>query len=159
MDPTAAVDRATGPSAGRATVLERLATFPARLRGAATAAPPPPAGEWTPAEVVRHLVAVEEEVWHRRLDQLDEADLTDGPRPRWQHQEPRPRDLPDPSLEAALAAFDDRRAATVSRLRSLDERAWARSGDHETYGVLDVDGLVRLAIDHDDEHLASLEPT
>ena len=27
-----------------------------------------------------------------------------------------------------------------------------------TYGTLDVAGLVRLAIDHDDEHLASLAP-
>jgi hypothetical protein len=45
-----------------AAVRERLAALPERLAIAARAAPPePPApGEWTPAGVVRHLIAVEE---------------------------------------------------------------------------------------------------
>jgi hypothetical protein len=34
--------------------------------------------------------------------------------------------------------------------------ARARTGTHDTYGVLDVAALLRLAIDHDREHLASV---
>ncbi|HVQ22730.1 MAG TPA: DinB family protein [Candidatus Saccharimonadia bacterium] len=140
--------------ADRPALLERLVAFPARLAAAAQVAREPPAGEWSSPEVVRHLVAVEEEVWHARLDQLAAAVRWDAP--QWHHTEPPPRVLPDPSLAAALAAFAEHRAATVSRLSSLDVPGWARTGRHDTYGLLDVDGLVRLAVDHDDEHLVSL---
>ena len=34
--------------------------------------------------------------------------------------------------------------------------AGRRYGTHTTYGVLDVAGLLDLAIDHDEEHLAGL---
>lgn len=55
--------------AERAELLDRLATVPGRLAAAARlAAPEPPApGEWTPSEVIRHLIAVELEVWQPRL--------------------------------------------------------------------------------------------
>ncbi len=38
----------------------------------------------------------------------------------------------------------------------LDDAGWARFGTHVTYGVLDVAGLLNLAIDHDEDHLAGL---
>ena len=41
--------------------------------------------------------------------------------------------------------FARRRAKTVATVRALDEAGWARSGTHETYGRLDVAGLLRLA--------------
>ena len=37
-----------------------------------------------------------------------------------------------------------------------DYDGWDRTGVHETYGRLDVAGLLRVAIDHDEEHLAGL---
>ncbi|MET1232789.1 MAG: DinB family protein [Candidatus Limnocylindrales bacterium] len=136
-------------------LLDRLAAFPARLAAAAHGAAEPAAGEWSVSEVVRHLVAVEDEIWHARLDQLAQAAGSQA-RPHWRHTEPRPRVLSDPGLAAALTTFAEHRAATVSRLANLDEPGWARTGSHETYGLLDVEGLVRLAVDHDDEHLAGL---
>jgi hypothetical protein len=42
-------------------------------------------------------------------------------------------------------------------LTALDEAGWARSGTHATYGALDVAGLLRVAADHDDDHIAVLE--
>ena len=45
---------------------------------------------------------------------------------------------------------------SVAILDGFDDAAWARTGVHATYGVLDVAALLRLAIDHDAEHLASL---
>jgi hypothetical protein len=44
--------------------------------------------------------------------------------------------------------------ASVTALTSAD---WARTGTHATMGVLDVAALLRVAIDHDDEHLASID--
>ena len=59
-------------------------------------------------------------------------------------------------LDDVLAAFATARAATTATVRALDEAGWARSGTHDTYGVLDVEGLLRIAIDHDADHLEGL---
>lgn len=131
----------------------RLAEVPRRLALASRAAAdkPVPAGEWTPADVVRHLIAVEEEVWHSRLRQLDAED-----RPRWPWTEPdRWLGAPDASLDDLLIVYADRRGTTIAILGGLDGAGWARTGEHATYGALDVAALMTKAIDHDDEHLAS----
>ena len=140
--------------ADRAELVERFATFPGRLADAGRAAEvrPVPAGEWTPAQVVRHLMAVEGEVWLSRL-----ATLAAGGEPRWSWTEPGP--LPGfdhASLDEVLGLFGRLRASTVDFLGMFDDAAWARTGVHATYGRLDVAGLLRLAIDHDEEHIAGL---
>ena len=145
---------AAGVPADRAELVERFATFPGRLADAARVADgrPVPAGEWTPALVVRHLMAVEGEVWLARL-----VSLVAGGEPRWSRMEPGP--LPgfdDASLDDVLVLFGRLRASTVDYLRIFDDAAWARAGVHDTYGRLDVAGLLRLAIEHDEEHLAGL---
>jgi hypothetical protein len=137
----------------RADLRRRLAEVPRRLAVATRAAAdkPVPAGEWTPAEVVRHLIAVEEEVWHGRLRQLAAED-----RPRWPWTEPdRWLGAPDASLEDLLLVYADRRGTTIMMLDALDDEGWDRTGEHATYGVLDVAGLMTRATDHDDEHLES----
>jgi hypothetical protein len=136
---------------------DRLAAVPERLAGAASAvSPEPPApGEWPPTDVVRHLIAVEDEVWHNRLHQLGVAD-----RPTWQWVEPDPwQGQPGATLEELLAAFATRRAETVAILDGFDEAGWARHGIHATWGGTDVAALVRRALDHDDEHIAGFEAT
>jgi hypothetical protein len=144
----------------RLAVVARLGAFPARLAtfaravAEAEAASGPPHGEWTPRDVVAHLVAVEGVVWQARLDMLG----PDRAEPAWTWTEPGP--IEDPSaatLDAALALFESGRALTLSRLEALDDDGWARTGVHATYGRLDVAGLMRVAADHDEEHLAALE--
>jgi hypothetical protein len=137
-----------------ATVRARLASFPGRLAAAAKAAPPdPPApGEWTPTEVVRHLIAVEELVWHVRL-----AQLTTEEHPHWAWMEPGQwLGAPGAELNEVLEAHASIRAETLARLDALGSAGWARTGTHATFGVLDVAGLMTVAADHDDEHVASL---
>ena len=56
----------------------------------------------------------------------------------------------------ARAAFAQARAQSVATVRALDDAGWARSGTHATEGVLDVAGLLRMAIDHDEEHLLGI---
>jgi hypothetical protein len=146
-------DPATGPL-DRDGLVERLTSFPGRLAEAARAAEgrPVPAGSWTPAEVVRHLMAVEGEVWLSRL-----ATLAASGEPRWSRTEPGP--LPGferASLDEVLGLFGRLRASTLDFLGMFDDAAWTRTGVHETYGRLDVAGLLRLAVDHDEEHLSGL---
>ncbi|MEJ7749568.1 MAG: DinB family protein [Candidatus Limnocylindrales bacterium] len=164
----------------RADLLERLARFPADLDaasaagagaaggGAAAGAGPAASGsaasasdgaasggEWGPAEITRHLIAVEEEVWQTRLE-----GMAAGDEPRWDRVEPgQVAGLDDASLAVILATFARARSRTLAIVRALDEPGWARAGIHATYGRLDVAGLLRVAIDHDQEHLASIPRT
>ena len=137
-------------------LVEAFAAFPARLAAAAKARVaewrPFPEGEWGPIETVRHLIAVEQEVHRARLTQVATQEA-----PHWTWTEPGPAPgFDDASLLEVLTVFARRRAKNVATVRALDEASWERYGTHETYGRLDVAGLLRLAIDHDAEHLESL---
>lgn len=140
----------------RAELLDRFASLPDRLAAAANGAAghAVPAGEWGPAEVVRHLIAVEDEVWQSRLSRLaTEVD------PHWPWTEPGlAPGFDGVALAEILVAFAEARATTVATVRTLDDAGRARSGTHATYGVLDVAGLLRLAADHDQSHLEGLGP-
>jgi hypothetical protein len=138
-------------------LVEAFAGFPDRLRVAARAAADRPvvAGEWGPAEVVRHLIAVEGKVWQARLARVAAEDD-----PHWAWTEPGlAPGFDDAGLDQILAAFAAARAETAATVWALDEAGWARFGTHSTYGRLDVEGLLRLASDHDDGHLAGLAVT
>jgi hypothetical protein len=143
----------------RTELLQRLAAAPDRVGVAArrvadresTGGPTP--GEWTAREVVGHLVAVETEVWHSRLDEL-----AAGRRPEWSWIEPGVSDDREAAtVDGAIALFAALRRATLARLAGLDEAGWANAGVHDTYGRLDVAGLMTVAVDHDDDHVAQLE--
>ena len=135
-------------------LLDALAAFPDRVAAAARAAATGPvaAGEWTPEQVVRHLVAVETDVHQARL-----RDLATVAEPRWSWTEPGPwMGEPDLDLDGVLRRFADVRGETLAIVGVLDEAGWARSGRHDTFGALDVAGVLRNAVDHDEEHLRGL---
>jgi hypothetical protein len=139
----------------RAERLEAFASFPQRLREAALAADgkPIPPGEWGPSQVARHLIAVDDEVHVRRLH-----DVATHDDPQWTWTEPGLAPGYDGAqLDVILEAFATVRAATFGMYSALDDAGWNRHGTHATFGRLDVDGLLQLAIDHDAEHLAGLE--
>ena len=111
----------------------------------------PPSGARSPTangarRDVRHLIAVEDEVWRSRL-----ASVVDEDDPHWSWTEPGlAPGLDDAPLEEILAAFAAARAAFGRHHPGLDDAGWARSGTHATYGRLDVAGLLRIATDHAD---------
>ena len=77
--------------------------------------------------------------------------------PQWSWTEPGlAPGFDDAPLSTILAAYAEARATTVSRIDVLDDAGWHRFGTHATYGRLDVAGLLRLAHDHDEEHLAAI---
>jgi hypothetical protein len=132
---------------------DTLAAAPDRLAVAIPAARPAPAGEWTPREVLLHLLAVEDEVWQARLRQL-----ATEPEPHWPWFEPGFASISADAWQAVLDAFRASRAETVAQLDALDDAGWAKTGVHERYGRLDVAGLMQRALDHDEEHIASFRP-
>jgi hypothetical protein len=139
---------------GRDDLLYALAAFPDRVAAAARAAATRPVApdEWTPEQVVRHLVAVESDVHQARLRDLATVD-----EPQWTWTEPGPwMGAPDLGLDGALQRFADLRSETLAVVGALDEAGWARTGQHATFGALDVAGVLRNAVDHDEEHLGGL---
>jgi DinB superfamily len=146
-----------GPEPGRRVnrdeLVEAFAGFPDRLdRAARTPMRSAPPGEWGAAEIVRHLIAVEGEVWRSRLARVVVEDD-----PHWSWTEPGlAPGFEDAPIDTILAAFAAARASTVATVRALDGAGWARYGTHATYGRLDVAGLLELAIDHDEEHLEGI---
>jgi hypothetical protein len=144
--------------ATRQDVLDRLASAPARVAAAARALDAaeavsgPPAGEWTARQSVGHMCRVETEVFGARLTALEAAEP-----PSWVWHEPDTAEAPFmAATDLALAEFATRRGATLARLAALDEAGWAKWGTHATYGRLDVAGLMTVAADHDDQHIAGL---
>jgi hypothetical protein len=127
-----------------------LAAVPDRLADVIPRAAPPPPGEWTAAQVVRHLLAVDEEVWLPRL-----AALEDVVEPYWPWYEPGLSAADASGWQDVLELFRATRARIVTHLDGLDAAGWAQTGVHETYGRLDVAALMRRALDHDEEHIAS----
>lgn len=135
-------------------LLATFAGFPRRLADAVreTAGSPVPPGAWGAAENVRHLIAVERLVWHVRF--VEVLTLDD---PHWSWKEPgQEPGLDDASIDDIVSAFAAVRAETVATVAGFTDDDWTRSGTHDTYGVLDVAGLVRLAIDHDEDHLRGI---
>jgi len=109
-------------------------------------------GEWTAREVVLHLVAVEIDVWQPRLRALETETF-----PVWPWVEPGPWTGPEGATFAgALDVYARQRGVTIAHLDALDDAGWARRGRHATYGELDVAALMRIALDHDEEHLAQI---
>lgn len=152
----------TASRPNRGVVVERLASAPerletaARLAAVAVAAAGDAGGEWDPIENVRHLIAVEGGVWQARLRSLEMA--APGVEPEWSWVEPRFDEGPEErTLDDVLDQFAHRRFATIAMLASLDDAGWAKMGIHATYGQLDVAGLMKVAADHDDEHIEGLK--
>jgi len=124
----------------RTELLDRMSEFPERVAAAARAAAarvaadrPVTDGEWTPEQVVRHLIAVETEVHQARLH-----DLASTAEPRWAWAEPGPwPGEPDLGLDGVIERFAVTRGATLTTLHALDDAGWARVGIHATFGELE----------------------
>src|SRR3989304_6314425 len=135
---------------GRQALRDALAALPDRVAAAVAMlarspeAEPAP-GAWSAREVALHLAAVEVEVWRPRLDALAAAAFPEGP---W--VEPGTwTGAGGGAFPPPLGIFRRERATTVARLEALDDAGWDRRGRHAVYGVLDVAGLLRIALDHD----------
>jgi hypothetical protein len=107
----------------RAATLATLAAMPAELAAAVRAADgrPMPPGEWSPSEVVRHLIAVESDVHQARLHDLE---TVDDPRGSWVEPPPWTGE-PGLSVDHLLARFAARRDVTLASLGALHEAGWA----------------------------------
>jgi uncharacterized damage-inducible protein DinB len=105
-------------------------------------------GEWSLADVLFHLVDVEERYLARLRRVIAEE------RPLLPVILPRPEtEAPHTSPGSLLAQFEAARAATLTFLRELSPQDWQRPALHETFGHTTLRFLTHYLVDHDTLHL------
>ncbi|MBI3761656.1 MAG: DinB family protein [Chloroflexi bacterium] len=141
----------------RHALLDQLAAMPVRVSREAMMAvgKPRPAGEWSLNAVVGHFLRVEEEVWTPRFRQMAKEE-----NPHWEWWEPDGVDWEGEyggqRLSELVEKFVAQRMANVEYLRRLPEAGWQRVATHRTFGVLDVAGLCREMLKHDENHIGQI---
>ena len=137
-------------------MLARLSTAPAMLRELTSdvtgeqAAKPPAPGEWSIAEVVRHLVEGDRDTFLPRLRRM-----VAEPRPLFDKTAPASGDASD--LATLVAAFASARAQVMKILTGLDAAGWLHEGVSPSRGALTVQAYARSTDEHDTEHLRQIQ--
>jgi hypothetical protein len=136
-------------------MLARLAATPTLLRemahhAGARAWTPPKPGEWSIAEVVRHLVEGDRDTFLPRLRRM----LAE-PRPVFAATPRTEGDAAD--LATLLDAFADARRQAVALLGTLDDAGWRREGVSPSRGPLTVEAYAQTMDAHDTEHLGQIQ--
>jgi hypothetical protein len=123
----------------------------AALCAEAGRAPEPAPGEWSPADVVGHLVDAEMTVGFRVRQTLaaDEPALPGIDEKRWAA-------LPKPPLDDLLAAFRTLRAHDLHLLRHLSADQLSRVGVHSEQGPETLEVMILKLAGHDLAHLEQL---
>jgi len=141
--------------------LDALLASADALAGAARAARTPE-GEWTPALNLGHLSQVDDEVWAPRVRQMVEARHRSLAAPTfswWESAEGSTESrFAGVSLDAAAAELSRSRRELVDLLAELSDDDWTAIAHHDVFGVVDVVGLVREVLAHDQVHLEILAP-
>ena len=109
-------------------------------------------GAWTLRDVAAHLAATETECFEPRI-----RAMAAGERPQFEYYSNDERDFEGVSLKAALTEWADTRNRLIDFVRGLSEEERKRVGVHTKFGELTVDGYLRVALEHDQDHLKSLE--
>ncbi len=144
----------------RQVLLDALAATPGDLErlvkgsDSATLIQRPTPDEWSAADVLCHLVLVEE----LSLARLQLVVEKERPSVSPIHPDPASHDLTQP-LTTMLVNFRRARQATLAYLQELKAGDWQRMGSHSTRGNLSLRVLVQFMVDHDTAHLNQIVGT
>ncbi len=95
-------------------------------------------GAWNLRDIAAHLAATETECFDPRI-----RAMAAGERPEFDYYSNDQRDFDGVTLQGALREWAETRNQRV--------------GVHSKFGELTVDGYLKVALDHDRDHLRSLE--
>jgi hypothetical protein len=109
-------------------------------------------GAWTLRDISAHLAATEKECFEPRIHAMAAGEM-----PRFDWYSNDERDFDGITLENALTEWADTRSRLVDYVRGLTGEERNGVGIHATYGEISVDQYLRIAIEHDRDHLGALE--
>ena len=147
----------------RSVLMVELLMSADRIVTAAQQARPAPAGRgdgaWPVATVVGHLSQVDVEVWIPRID-LMVAARADAAPPAFGWWEPDAEAtrlaFAEIDVDEAAARLLASRTGVLHRLRELSDEDWDARAEHDTFGPMDIEGLMLQVLSHDEEHRASI---
>lgn len=117
-------------------------------------------GEWPAQVVLGHVSQVDEQVWMPRIAQMCKAlELGEEP-PSFAWWEPDAsatfERFKDMSLSETSALAMSVRTQLLSLVKELTPEQWSACARHESFGEIDIAGLIIQILTHDEEHRASL---
>jgi len=116
--------------------------------------------DWTPAIILGHLVDVDREVWMARFELMRQAQISAAPIPKLQWWEPDPfitaEKYAQQSFEEARTKLLSSRESMVSYLKGLTELERTAAAEHRTFGLITIESMLQVLLDHDKEHQASI---
>ena len=116
--------------------------------------------EWTPAIILGHLVDVDKEVWMARFQLMQQAQASGAPIPQLQWWEPDPvvtaEKYSTQSFVEARAKLIASRKNMIDYLTDLSAHERAASAEHRTFGLISIESMLQVILNHDKEHQASL---
>jgi len=116
--------------------------------------------EWTPAIILGHIVDVDKEVWMARFEMMRQAQATGAPIPQLQWWEPDP--LITAEKYSSQSFSDARKNLLASRenmiayLKNLSVQERVAAAEHRTFGLITIESMLQVILDHDKEHQASV---
>ena len=142
-------------------LVQRFAATPGRLARAADGVDAarlhssPAEGEWSPRDILAHLRASDDILAPRLIQILvrDQSPLPAFDERRWAEVVGY-RGI---EFQALLATFAARRAELAAMLSRLAPEDWQRAGLHEERGPRTVLQLLRVLLQHEEEHVAQIE--
>ena len=116
--------------------------------------------DWTPAIILGHLVDVDKEVWMARFELMRQAQASGAAIPQLQWWEPDPvttaEKYSQQSFVDARAKLMASRESMVSYLKNLSTTERSATAEHRTFGLITIESMLQVILDHDKEHQASL---
>ncbi|MGD0612827.1 MAG: DinB family protein [Anaerolineales bacterium] len=112
----------------------------------------PAPGEWSFRYIASHLATTEKECYQDRV-----VRIAAGGKPHFESYFNTGRDFSQNDLKDSLHAWTATRQEIIDFVRSLPEEKRSFTGTHAAFGTLTVQGVLRLMLDHDQEHIQDLE--
>jgi hypothetical protein len=116
--------------------------------------------EWTPAIILGHIVDVDKEVWMARFEMMRIAQSSGAPIPQLHWWEPDPATTAEKyesqSFEKARSELMQSREQMVTYLKSLSSNERSAAAEHRTFGLITIESMLQVILDHDKEHQDSL---
>jgi hypothetical protein len=142
-------------------LVERLAAAPGRIATATAGltpeqlATPPADDEWSALGVMAHIRACDDILSPRLIAMAvrDEPAMPLFDDRRWEEV----MGYADGDFQELLAAYAFKRAELVRALRRLTPADWQRTGQLETRGTIVMENVLRMIVEHEDEHCLQIE--
>ena len=116
--------------------------------------------EWTPAIILGHIVDVDKEVWMARFELMRQAQSSGAPIPQLQWWEPDPVTTAEKyskqSFEQARTNLISSREKMIAYLKGLSATERDAAAEHRRFGLITIESMLQVILDHDKEHQASL---